>query len=196
MVKNKYLVILLFFLIAIGVVFADTITTPVRFLLPTSLAFTLSVPGNNSTSYSSGSTTTTLQFNATVTTGNKINASNLGGDTQTSTSPIFNYTNTGNVYLNMTINFTAALPSGVTVKAGWADGAWETSCTGTANNGFNFTNGTTRCANVTLATNATVANMSVNGVGSYRNVWLWADYSSVAIGTDTTVNLVHTSKAG
>ena len=191
--KISRIIILLASLFAVlsFAVFADTITTPVRFIVPSTLSFTLSVPGNNASSFAVGSTTTTLIFNTTSGTATRLNATAAGStQQQNGTIPIFNYTNTGNVLINITINFTAALPAGVTVKAGWNSTSWQSSCS--ASTIPNITN----CINVTIANNATVANLSTSGQGSYREVWLWADYSSVTSGTDSTVNLVHTSFAG
>ncbi len=192
--KSKIAIVFLVVVLASSLIaFADTITTPVRFLLPTTISFTLSVPGNNATSFSSGQTTTTIRFNSTITNTIKLNATPAGGAQQTAAIPIFNYTNTGNTYLNITVNFSTALPAGVTVRAGWADGAYQSSCTASV------IPSTTACVNVTAGGNVAVANLSTTGGagGSFRDVWLWADYNStVAVGTDSTVNLVHTSVTG
>ncbi len=191
--NKNHVIALLLILIAAGVALADTITTPVRFVIPTALTFTISIPAGNGTIFNASQTTTTIIFNTTATTAVKLNATNSpgGAAVQTATAGIFNYTNTGNVLVNITVNFSLALPTGVTVKAGWADGGYESACTG------NNLSSTTTCTLVNANTNQTrIANLSTSGAGSWRSVWLWADYSSVAIGTDSTVNLVHTSVAG
>jgi len=192
--QNKALLIILIFLLgAVGITLADTITTPVRFVVPTTISFTISIPATNATTFSSGQTTTTIIFNTTVTTANKLNATNVvgGSPVQTANVGIFNYTNTGNTAINITINFTTALPSGVSVKAGWADNDWESSCTQA-----NKTTGT-GCVNVTASTSVVrIANLTTTGATKYREVWLWADYNNVASGLDQTVNLAHVSIQG
>ncbi len=187
--RTHVLLVLAIFALSLSViVFADTITTPVRFIVPTTLSFTLSVPGNNASSFSAGSTTTTIIFNSTSNTVSQLNGTAAGSaQQQTATIPIFNFTNTGNVLINITMNFSTSLPSGVSVKAGWASGAYQASC------GASVMPSKTVCINVTAGSVVNVANLTTSGGEQHRDVWLWADYSNVASGTDSTVNLVHTS---
>ncbi len=199
-VKSKHVVIVIVFLL--GAVLAQTtqqITTPVRFIVPTTITFTLAIPGNNATTYASttaGATATTILYNTTNRTESGINATAVGGASQTPAVPIFNFTNTGNVNINITINFSTALPTGVEVKAGWGANAYQSGsqgCTGAAAGPpVNSTNGDDRlrCSNITASlVVTTIANLSTSGAGIYRNVWMWADFSSVTAGTDATVNL-------
>ncbi len=158
------------------------------------LSYTLSIPAPNGTIFNTTQTTTAIIFNTTDLNAKKVNATNVAGGTavQTATTAIFRYNNTGSIYLNVTLNFSAALPSGVIVKAGWSDTAWQPSCTA-----INLTD-TTSCANITATTNMTiVANISTSGLGKARDVWLWADYNgSVPVNTDSTVNLNQDSIVG
>ncbi len=203
MVISSRKVVVVILLLLAGVAFApQQITTPVRFILPTVTSFTLAIPGNNATNFSSslsGVTATTLIFNTTNLTEGGINATAAGTSTvQGPTVSIFNITNTGNIKINVTINFSTALPGGVEVKAGWGPNAYQTGsngCTGpAAGPPGGATEVLTTCSNITASQIVTtVANMSTSGRAKYRDVWLWADYSSVAAGTDTSVNMVFIS---
>ena len=203
MARSKIYVVMVIILL-IGLVFAQTtqqITTPVRFIVPTTITFTLAIPGNNATNFSSstaGTTATTILFNTTNRTEAGINATAVGNanvPSQTPSVPIFNFTNTGNVNINITINFSTALPTGVEVKAGWGPNAYQTGsqgCTGAAAGPpGGATQSLTTCSNITASSVVTtIANLSTSGAATQRNVWLWADFSSVTAGTDATVNLV------
>lgn len=196
--KNSYLIIAAVLFLFLSVTSAQQrIVTPVRFVLPTTTTFTLAVPGTNATTFASadgsGTTATTIIFNSTSLTIRGLNATAAGGAQQSPTVPMFNATNTGNRNINITINFTTALPSGVSTKAGWGTNAYQVSCVAPdAGPPVNATNGqdNTRCSNVTAsATLTTIANLSTSGAGSYREVWFWADYVSAAAGIDNSVNL-------
>lgn len=203
MANSRNVVIAVAFLFLAGVAFApQTITTPVRFILPTTTTFTLAIPGNNATVFTStlaGVTATTIVYNTTNRTESGINATAVGTSTvQGPTVPIFNITNTGNININVTINFSTALPSGVEVKAGWGPNAYQTGsngCTGpAAGPPGGGTGSLTTCSNITASqVVTTIANMSTSGGAKYREVWLWADYTNVVVGTDSVVNLVFLS---
>lgn len=203
MVKSKLVVAVVFILLASVVFGAQLITTPVRFILPTTTTFTLAIPGNNATTFASttaGVTATTIMYNSTSRTDAGLNATAVGGAQQTPAIPIFNITNTGNININITINFSTALPTGVEVKGGWGTNAYQTGsngCTGpAAGPPVNATNGDDklRCSNITASqVLTTIANLSTSGAAAHRNIWMWADYNNVVAGTDSVVNLVFTS---
>ncbi len=154
------------------------------------VSFVLFIPATNSSFYNSTSspTTGTVIFNSTNTNGIKINATwAQTGVAQNSTVSIFRYRNTGNTALNITLNFSATLPSGVTVKAAWNDTSYQATCTLSALNGTS----NDACTNITAGPVVRVANLSA--ADAQRDIWLWADYSNVAVNTDTTVNLQHVS---
>jgi len=197
-VKERYIIIFAIMLLLLGIAAAQQrIVVPVRFVLPSTTTFTLAVPGTNATTFASadvsGTTATTIIFNSTSTTIRGLNATAAGGAQQSPTVPMFNLTNTGNRNINITINFTTALPSGVSAKAGWGTNSYQVSCAAPdAGPPVNATNGqdNTRCSNVTAsATLTTIANLSTSGGGSYREVWFWADYVSATVGIDDSINL-------
>lgn len=182
---NFGVVALLLLILAI-VVGADSVTTTVWFNVPSVISFTVTLPGESP--IASG-TTMDILFNSTSTTINKLNATIAHNYTnQSATVPIFNYSNTGNGNINITVDFSSALPSGVSVKAGLNDSAWDTKCWAT--NLATATNNT--CAMVNESANATVVGSLA--VGTTKGVWLWADYSSVAYGTYTSRTLTHRSQ--
>jgi len=156
------------------------------------LSFTLFIPATNATGTASNATTFQILFNSTDVNAKKVNATAHGGlgGQQTAAVSIFRYNNTGTVAINIMLNFTTALPSGVSVKAGWADAAYESSCTA-----VNLTS-TTACVNIT-GTLTRVANLSSGaGGGEARDVWLWADYSDVSVNIDAERNLSSISIQG
>jgi len=158
------------------------------------LSFTIYVPANNATGRDSESFTQTdfIIFNATSTTATKINPYVLNGGAQTSTVSIFRYENTGNQAINITMNFTNAVPSAVTVKAGWSDASYQASCTV-----VNLT-AAGSCVNISVGGASQqpllVANLTV--AGAVRDVWIWADYNSYAVGSDIASNITYQSEAG
>ena len=153
-------------------------------------SFTIYVPANNPSGVDSSEETPTgtLTFNITDVNAKKVNASTTSGS-QTDIVAIFRYENTGTVPLTIKLNFTAAVPAQIVVKAGWSDSSYEQSCTSTT------LTGTGTCANITEggAAQAPVTVASVASVGTTRDVWLWADYNDWAAGSDTTANIGHSS---
>jgi len=183
------IIVLVLFLFTLGTVFADTVTTSVRYLIPSSIGFTIFLPANNATGVTSGSTQQIL-FNTTNGSTTKINATTVGGFMQNETVAIFRYRSDANVAINITLALdTVPTCSGGTIvtKAGWNYTSWEGNCTAA-----NLT-AAGACVNIT-ATSVRVANLSTNGYT--RDVWLWADYSSCPGNTDVTKTLTHTSLAG
>lgn len=160
------------------------------------LSFTIYIPANNATGRDTSqyAETDSIVFNITDVNGKKINATAAGGEggQQTESISIFRYENTGTVALNITLNFTAGVPAEVTVKAGWSDASYQSSCSSK-----NLTAAGT-CANISVGGAAQqpvlVANMTA--VGAKRDVWLWADYDSYAAGSNLASTLSHSSDKG
>lgn len=158
------------------------------------LSFTIYIPANNVTGRDTTqfSSTDTIIFNITDVGGKKINATAAGGQggTQTDTVSIFRYENTGTIALNITLNFTDAVPLAVTVKAGWGDASYQSSCSSE-----NLLAAGT-CANISVggANQAPVIVANLTAVGALRDVWLWADYNTYTAGSDIASTLTHSSR--
>lgn len=160
------------------------------------LSFTIYIPANNATGRdtSSFTETDTIVFNITDVNAKKVNATAAGGQggQQDATISLFRYENTGTVALNITLNFTGAVPSAITVKAGWSDASYEASCSSK-----NLTAVGT-CANISVggAVQQPVLVANMTAVSAKRDVWLWADYNSYATGSDISSTLAHDSGKG
>ena len=168
---------------------AATVTTTVYFNVPSSISFTVTLPGQSATA--SGASAD-IEYNSSIVTATKINCTVRPGNAnnQTALVPCFNYSNTGNRVINVTLQFGTALPTGVMVKAGHNNSAWAATCTctdlaGTACN-------TNQCVEVNDSVAVKVANIAYAG---YKDVWMWADYSSYSGGASNSRTLTHTSQA-
>ncbi len=180
----KKLIFVVFALLALGsFAAAATKSTTVYFNVPSSISFSVTLPGQSATT---GATTANIEFNSSIPTINKINCSVMlsGGVEQTDLIPCFNYSNTGNQAINITLKFDS-LPAGVTVKAGLNDTAWIASCACAELPTCNIDD----CIDV-ADSDVTVSSIAYAG---YEEVWLWADFSSVMGGTAETRTLTHTS---
>jgi hypothetical protein len=170
--------------------FADTVSTTVWFNVPSDITFTVTIPGKGAVAGS----TTDIEYNATVPTITKVNCTvrEGGGQSQTALVPCFNYTNTGNRAINITLQFGSALPTGVTVKAGHNNSAWLASCTCT-----DLVGGCPLddCV-VVPATPTTAVKVANIPYASYKDVWMWADYASYMGGAGNSRALSHTSETG
>jgi len=153
------------------------------------VSFVLFIPATNITFFNSTANPITnfLLFNSTDINGKKINATAVSGIAQNSTLSIFRYKNTGNTGINITLNFSTSLPSGVTVKAGWNDASYKLSCSLVSLNGT----ANSDCVNITSIA-IILANLSATD--AQRDIWLWADYNNYAAGSDNDRNLTHTSQ--
>jgi hypothetical protein len=154
----------------------------------TSVAFTVYIPADNATGYSTAalSSTEEIIFNTTVLDSTKVNATAAGGAgrQQNSTNSIFRYENSGTVSLNITLAFLSspACSGGtITVKAAWNYTNYSPSCSNVIES---------NCTNITTSA-VRVANLS--NTGDTRDVWLWADFSSCSLNLDTSQTLNHTS---
>ena len=168
---------------------ADTVTTTVYFNVPSSISFTVTLPGQSATA--SGGSSADIEYNASIPTQTKINCTVRPGNAnnQTTLVPCFNYSNTGNRALNITLQFGSALPTGVMVKAGHNNSAWAATCTctdlaGTACN-------TNQCVEVNDSVAVKVANIAYAG---YKEVWMWADFTNYMGGSTGSSTLTHTTQ--
>jgi hypothetical protein len=186
---NKKLVVVLACLAVLAtLVAADAVLTAVYFNVPSAIGFTVTIPGESATA---GPSTADIEFNSTVPTRIKINCTSRDTPfgSQTDVIPCFNYSNTGNRAINITLQFGTALPAGVTVKAGHNNSAYIASCTCI---NLPYCDGGNDCVEVNDSVAVHVANLSY---GTYDEIWLWADFLNVVGGTATNRTLIHTSTA-
>ena len=184
----------IFYIVFIGLLalstyaLAATITTSVRFIIPSDTSFSVSVPASNSTF--SSSTSAGIYFNSSSTTITMINASisDAGTASQTNTTAIFRYRNDGNVPINITISFNAITSTCINVKASVGSTGWQSTCT-------NFTVPPTNLSCTNWNSSSLTAKNVTNGlaVNQVRDLWLWADYTSCSVGLDETDTITHTS---
>ncbi len=182
MVSKRNSIFALLLLALVSLVGADVITTNVFFNVPTSVAFTLTLPGLAANS--SGHLTTFIEYNHSSNTVRKVNAS-AGGTAQSAAVPIFNYSNTGNVIINISLVFNESIPATINVSASKADGGYQLSCNVSAGAYPN----TTTCKNVTNA-GANITNISISG---YQEIWMWADFNNLPGGSSVRRTLSHVS---
>jgi len=121
-ISGKQLIAVLVVLLMASVVVAQTINTHIIFVVPSVISFRVSMPGapngyNNTVD--SENNTIDIMFNSSAnisvygtTTVLGLNASNRYDPTiiQNDNSGIFNYSNTGNTYLNISLFLNTALP--------------------------------------------------------------------------------------
>jgi hypothetical protein len=198
---NGMLAVLVVLLMA-SVVIAQSVSTHIIFVVPTITGFRVTLPGTGGYNSSSASTNVTADiiFNESVvrnyTNGNlyvlSVNATRryTPSDGQSSASGIFNYTNTGTVMINVSIQLDAALPiwptSTNTIKlyAGNQSADFATQPCNAEGTGLY----TGKCVYVNnTAKSAVGQNLSV---GSATSVWLWADLINMSTGTSE-VNVSH-----
>ncbi len=191
----------LFILVLASIAFADTLTTNVRFVIPSDLTFSVFIASSNATNVTSSAASTRLTqeviFNYTTLTLVKGNAS-ATGVTQDGSTAIFQYRNDGNVFMNITLNFTTNMTgrpaaSSVVIKAGKGAGGWEDSCTA-----VNLTDLGTKCVNLTVNFTGNtpprrVANLTTSSPNNVDYVWIWADWDGLTAGFDQSATLQHRS---
>lgn len=117
---KKVLVTLLVGLCMAPLAMGDYAYTPVTFTVASSLAFTVTLPGQgpvSSSASSPGTATTTIYFNSSSISQNNIQPCanpDFATNCQSSPStPIFNFTNTGTATYNMTIKYNTTLTTGI-----------------------------------------------------------------------------------
>ena len=189
MYRRTILIVVIGILAFSTVVLAATITTSVRFIIPTDIGFSISTPSNSS-SFVTGSTSG-IFFNSSSTTITMINASlseSGGNGDQDNDIAIFRYRNDGNKILNITLSFDAITDTCINVKASVGPQGYQSICadeTGPTTN--------TTCVNwnsTSLGAKNVTNSLAVNEL---RNLWLWADFTSCSSGLDETDTITHTS---
>lgn len=182
-------------LLGAALVAADYAQTTVWFTVATSVSFTVTIPGAGATSSSTsapGTATGAIYVNATSLPqvalqpcANADFATNCQNTTVGGAMPIFNYSNTGNVALNMTLFYTTAQPTGVDT---WGNSTCNGgSCTATAaKRPVNETSG------VGTTRHYVVQNLPTSA-GNWAAEWLYVNFtSSVSAGGQSRV-LQHNS---
>ena len=163
-------------LLMVAFVLAESDSTTVTFVIPASVSHSLSYGGSCSSSnfyFVEGDATidgTQAGINAT----SDSAGSNL---CENATVAGIVISNIGSVNVNMTANFTAALPTGVVMKVSLNASGYQASCTGTVPT-------TAVCANVST-TAVTIVN-SLTAVSGTQNTWWWTDFSNFNSGVATT----------
>ena len=191
MFAKTFLLALIIIIAISATALAISLTTSVRFIIPVDLSFSISTPSNNTTF--STTSTAGLYFNSSSTTITMVNASlDPGQGTsnayQNNGTAIFRYRNTGNVVMNITMQFNTITAACINVKASVGSTGWQSTCT-------NFTVAPTNlsCTNWN-STSAGAKNVTDSlAVNQVRDVWLWADFTSCAAGLDETDTITHTS---
>jgi len=189
---------------------ADFVGTRVFFIIRRTIGFMVTLPSTPGLNYTAGNTTAAVitadvEFNASNKSQYGINASVAPccANIQTGVIPIFNYTNTGTIPINITLAFNGTtMPPGVNVTASNGTLAYMTGdCT--LGTGVGLTAapdgdpGTT-CKNVTNTFSTFIANLQP---GRGMNLFLWATYDNFpatggSINTAAyTRNLTHASQA-
>ena len=155
---------------------ADLQTTTVKFIIPSSVSHSIGYAGSCGSSdfafLESDGTKDGTQTEINVTQGD-------GTECQNGSTSAITITNNGNDYINITLNFTSALPSGVTVKASNSSNGYESTCSLTE-------------ADIPVSGQCKIVNNTVDALLSYNltassteDVWLWADFSSFNSGLAT-----------
>ncbi len=194
---------------------ADFANTRVFFIIKRTISFTVTLPGqgavtagNTTNAYLGGSTavyTADIEFNTTNKSQAGINASVAPccANQQTGATPIFVYTNTGTIPINITLAFNGTtMPPGVNVTASNGTGGYGVGdCTLGPFAGLTAapdgSPGTT-CKNVTTTFSTFINNL---GPGAAENLFVWATYDNFpatggSVGTGAyTRNLTHASAA-
>lgn len=112
-------------------------TTQVFFNVASVVGFTLTLPGQSSViANSTGAPTAAIEFNSTSGTDSNVDAQVSGGAIQNSTTPIFEYDNTGTVDLNISVfldsdTLACINLTGATTHAGADNGVQITSTSNT-----------------------------------------------------------------
>ena len=172
------------------VLLADYAQTDVLFLVQTSTAFRVSLPGlgpvgSNGTIPPSAPFTSDINFSSNTGTENNIVPCVAGGGTCQSSEgnngvPIFQYDNTGTTNISVTLIFNESLPTGVTVRG---NSTWNKT---SLSNGT-FYNGSSGHTSSDFAVNSTELAIAAVDIAwdadSFLNVYLYANFTGVAGGS-------------
>lgn len=184
------------------VLLADYAQTDVLFMVQTSTAFRVSLPGagpiaSNGTIPPSAPYTSDINFSSNTGTENNIVPCIAGGGTCQSSEgnngvPIFQYDNTGTTNISITLIFNESLPGGVTVRG---NASWNK--TSLSNGTFwNESSGVNSHDFAVNSTELAVAGRAIDwSADSFLNVYLYANFTGVAGGSSWRL-INHTSTAG
>lgn len=164
-------------LIAAGAVSADTQWSQVAWFTASSVAHTISYGVYNSSIACSQTAIYYVEPAPIDGTETKINASTSSAGTykcQNSTQSVIRVVNTGSVGINVSTQFNQ-ITSGVTVKLGRNNTAWQTTCNGICNGTICILNQT--CLALSTSPVWVAYNIPQN---SSRSFWIWADFLNVA----------------
>lgn len=174
---KRWFLLVLLGLLTVSVVLADTETTTVTFVIPSSV--------DHSLTYGSSCSSTLFYYVETDTTKDgTLNMINASSDTsgaspcQTAGQGAFTVNNLGSASINVTMNFSSALPSGISVKSANASGGYEAQCTSTIA-------GLTACVNITNGAGARLID-NLEGQTGTVEIWTWVDMSNFNGGLATT----------
>lgn len=193
---SKFLLYFLSLLLLSFLVRPDTFSTIAYFNVPTSLTFTVTLPGgpaNTNSTYSSD-----IEFNAS-----SNNAKNVtpcvagGGSCQTSTTPIFLYTNTGNVNLNFTVQLSSNVTNTSVIMGSSNSSSFYAKSDGSGCNAAGTNASNWSCVNVT----SEGASYCFNGTyvinpNTAGQCWVWANFFNLYGGNRFRRTLTHTSVQG
>ncbi len=177
-IGNKYTAVVSIMLVLMSlIVIADTDDTTVTFIIPQSIAHSLAYAASCTSSNfacieSDGSYQGTQNY---------INITQIDGTPcQAAGTPAVTITNNGNANLNVTWQFTSALPSGVTFKVGNTSTMWQSSCSLSATSTWVAS----QCKTVTDSTASKVAyNLAASGT---EQIWAACDFNNFNSGQSTT----------
>jgi hypothetical protein len=190
----RTIVIAIFFVALLGaaLVAADYAQTTVWFTVATSVSFTVTIPGagaTSSTAAAPGTATGDVYVNATTVPvvalqpcANPDFSTNCQVTTVGSARPIFNYSNTGNVALNMTIRFNSTLPSYVAV---WGNSTCSAGTCSAAKRPVNE-------SGVSNEKHYVVQGLPTTA-GNWAAEWLYVNFSSGATGGAVNRVMLHNS---
>ncbi len=169
----------IFFMMFVPIALADTTSTTVSFIIPSSISHVIGYAascGSSDFAFVENDGT----YDGTQT---RINVTQIDGTVcQTDSVSGLNISNTGNDIINVTFKFTSALPSGIVVKASLAEGGYEASCSLAAAD----TPTTGACHNVTDSEEVLVAN-DLTALTGTEDVWMWADMTDYNSGVSVTM---------
>lgn len=178
-------ILLMVFVFGLPVAFAlyESTSTIVHFNLPTDMSYTLTLPGlgavtSNTSATPGGTATADVDFNCSaVGSCAAVNPKAHGGSVQADGTPIFEFDNTGNIGINITVFFNDTTPTCIVV---WGNTTWndDETALATANNVIGGTN-------VTVISN-------FQPVTAAQDWYMWANFSGCTIDDDVDRLLITT----
>jgi hypothetical protein len=180
---NKKIWVIFFIALIAGIIIlekarSDTITTPVHFYLPVSVAFTVDISFVTGGPWSPPGPTADIYYNASaaVTDLQPCNIDGTACGNYTIGGYTFEYDNTGNVNITIQVQFDAAYPSGVTSVDLNSSASWATCHSAMWN--VNNTAWTVVCSDINTT--------------DIARAWMVADFDGTAV-PETTLTLTHNS---